>query len=242
MQPAETLGVRWYRLLLGQAAEHIYVRNSVLWTEGSVTEGLFLLESGTLRLTGDTGNSHANVLGEESGPAAILTPGLFDGGPNCTSARAITDCLVHLVPCRKLLALCRENPDLLWKMAAALSCRDRRTADFIDLVTVASVRQRVARLLFDLMRENGTVHLELPHSHSILAQNLGTVREVLFRSLKQLQCEGVLHFRGGEIVVENERALREAAGISDRPVFTRHATSPTPRYLALVVGRTNQVA
>jgi CRP-like cAMP-binding protein len=236
MQPVETLDLRWYRLLLGRAAEQIYARNSILWKEGDATEGLFLLDSGALRLTRETGDSHANVLGEESGPAAILTPGVFDGGPNCTSARAVTDCFVRLLPRPELLDLCHENPDLLLKMAAALSCRDRRTAEFIDLVTVASVRQRVAHLLLDLMRQNGTQHLELPYSHSTLAQGLGTVREVLFRSLKQLQSEGVLHFRGSDIIVENARALREAAGISDRPVFTRYATSPTPRYLALVVG------
>jgi CRP-like cAMP-binding protein len=207
--------------------------------EGSTTDGLFLLRDGTLRFTRQDDSSHDTVLGEETGPAAILTPGLFDGGLNCTTATAVTDCTVHLVRRTALLDLCHETPDLLLTLTAALSRRDRRTADFIDLVTVADVRQRVARLLLDLCHQCGATRLVLPHSHSTLAQSLGTVREVLFRSLKHLQAAGVLRFRGGDIVIEDECGLRDAAGVRGDvdPVFDRDAAPPTPCYLALLLRR-----
>jgi CRP/FNR family transcriptional regulator len=237
MRLAETLDARWYKLLLHRAEERTCARTCALWIEGAPTEGLFLLESGTLRLTRKDRCGQQIAVGEESAPSAILTPGLFDGGPNCITAIALTDCTVHVVARSSFLALCQQNPDLLLKLIAALCRRDRRTADFVDLVTVGNVRQRVARLLLDLMRQNGNKRLALPHSHGTLAQTLGTVREVLFRSLKHLQSEGVLRFRGSEIVIEDEQALSQAAGNHDDAdlVFDRHATSPTPRYLALLL-------
>jgi CRP/FNR family transcriptional regulator len=239
MRAEEALGVRWYKLLLERAAERTYARSAVVWREGTVTEGLFLLDSGVLRLTREAGGGQQVVLGEAAAPAAILTPGLFDGGPNCTTAKAVAECIVHVVARASLLHLCHDNPDLLLELTAALSWRDRRAADFIDLVTIGTVRHRVARLLFDLRRQAGSTRLALPHSHGTLAQSLGTVREVLFRSLKHLQSEGVLQFRGSEIVIEDEQALREAAGISHDadPVFDHHATSPTPRYFAVPLRR-----
>jgi CRP/FNR family transcriptional regulator len=239
MRPAVELGDRSYGLLLDRSTERAYARGCVIWTEGAITEGLFLFESGTVRLSRENDDGRNTTVGEESAPAAILTPGLFDGGPNCTTAKAVTDCGVHVVAHNRLVGLWHENPELLLTLACALSCRDRRTAVFIDLVTVATVRQRVARLLLDLMRQSRTRHLGLPHSQATLAQTLGTVREVLFRSLKQLQSEGVLRFRGAEIVIENEQALRAAAGNCHciEPVFDGHATPPTPCYVALLLTR-----
>jgi CRP-like cAMP-binding protein len=237
MRLAETLDARWYKLLLHRAHERTCARTCALWIEGAPTEGLLLLESGTLRLTRKDKCGQQIAVGEESAPAAILTPGLFDGGLNCITARALTDCTVHVVARSSFLTLCQQNPDLLLQVTTALSQRDRRTADFIDLVTVGNVRQRVARLLIDLMRQSGSTRIALPHSQGTLAQSLGTVREVLFRSLKHLQSEGVLRFRGNEIVIENEQALSEAAdSVHDAdPVFDLHATTPTPRYLALLL-------
>jgi CRP/FNR family transcriptional regulator len=235
MRLAEDLDARWRKLLLSRAAQRACACGDVLWIEGAATEGLFLLDTGTLRLTRAANGGQQAVVGEESAPAAILTPGLFDGGPNCTTAKAVTRCIVYVVPRSSLLALCHEHPELLLKLTSALSSRDRRAADFIDLVTAGTVRRRVARLLMDLMLQGGSNRLALPGSQGALAQSLCTAREVLFRTLKQLQSEGVLRFRASEIVVDDERALREAAGITQDadPVFDRHAASPSPRYVAL---------
>ena len=153
MRVAGTVGAEWYRLLLRGAAERIYERTAVLWGEDSATEGLFLIDAGAVRLTRKVIGDRQIVVGEKPSPTAIITPGLFDGGLNCTTAKAMTNCVVHVLPRSRLIRLCHESPDLLLKLIVPFSGRDRRAADFMDLVMIGSVRQRVARLLLDVARQ-----------------------------------------------------------------------------------------
>jgi CRP-like cAMP-binding protein len=206
----------------------------VLFLESDSAGGVFVVARGTIRLRRLTSTGGEIVIGEESAPCCLITPGLFDGGSNCVTAAAKEDALVFIVPPPVFKEFCRTHPDILLHLLADVSRRVRQTSDFIDLVTVGSIRQRVARVLLDLVDECGNPAFNLPCSQSRLALSIGTVREVVFRHLKQLQSEGVLHFHGSEMVIDNIAALQSVAGaqIGSEHVFGPHATPSIPAYIA----------
>jgi CRP/FNR family transcriptional regulator len=52
------------------------------------------------------------------------------------------------------------------------------------------------------------VHVELTETHEELAAELGTVRELVSRNLRQLQVEGFLEVNGRTIIIKDLAALR----------------------------------
>ena len=76
----------------------------------------------------------------------------------------------------------------------------------------ASVRQRVARHLLDLASESQDGGaLLVPIGQQGLADAVGTVREVVVRTLRELREAGVLRTgRRGIVVLDPERLAREA--------------------------------
>jgi CRP-like cAMP-binding protein len=75
------------------------------------------------------------------------------------------------------------------------------------------VRQRLIALVLRLAQKNGTpskggVHVELTETHEELAAELGTVRELVSRTLHQLQTEGFLEVNGRTIIVKDLAGLR----------------------------------
>jgi CRP/FNR family cyclic AMP-dependent transcriptional regulator len=225
---------KWFHALAGRAVRREYACGEVLFDEREPAIELFVLSAGVVRLTRRTSSGVSIVIGEETAPCILITPGVFDGGSNCVTAAAACDGLAHVLEPGVFKQFCLDHPKILLRLLTDISRRIRQTSDFIDLVTVGSIRQRVARVLLDLVDECGNSAINLPCSQAKLALSIGTVREVVFRHLKHLQTEGVLHFHGSEIVVDNLGALQTAAGarIGSSHVFGPHATPAIPAYIA----------
>src|SRR6266511_2293016 len=101
-----------------------------------------------------------------------------------------------------------------WTRTCWRSIRRRRSAWQIGTSTFASVRQRIARHLLDLAseRQRGS-ELVAAISQQDLADAVGTVREVVVRSLRELRHEGMLQTgRGGVAITAPERLLDVADG------------------------------
>ena len=224
------LGSQRCAVLAGQGIERTHPRGGVIFREDSPSEGLLILARGGLRLTVRSGVGGSVAVRDENAPGVIATAGLLDGGPNCATAVAISECLTYLLPREPFLRFCRRNPDVAICLLAEIGAHLRRTSAFIDLVTATSVYQRVARVLLDLMEDAGTAEFILPCSQTELAARLGTARELIYRNLKLLESKGVLRFSGKRVVIADAPALFTAAGASSGAphVFESHAAPPHP--------------
>ena len=87
-------------------------------------------------------------------------------------------------------------------------CLARRLGDLtalVEAVTFMNLDQRLAGLLLS----KGTV---IKATHSQLADELGSVREVISRILKNFEERGVLHLERGRVDILDKEALEEIAG------------------------------
>jgi CRP/FNR family transcriptional regulator len=144
--------------------------------EGEPAPGLFMVLRGRVRLS--------------------RTAPLFDGGPNPTTARAMSPVVCLLLPREDLLALIRRHPDLALATLSAMAGQLRELVTLVEDLAFRSVRARLARLLL-VEAASGAAEL----THQELAERAGTVREIAGRALRRLAEEGLVRLERGRVIV-----------------------------------------
>jgi len=145
---------------------------------------------------------------------------VFDGGTYPASAVAIDDVEMLFISRRDFNAHCMEHPEIALKVLQVVGGRLRRLVGIIEELSFTTVRQRLISALLRIAETQGKqtargLELQLPASHQEIANQLGTVRELISRNLMRLQAEGLLEVNGRDIVVKDAaglRALLQTAG------------------------------
>jgi CRP/FNR family cyclic AMP-dependent transcriptional regulator len=170
--------------------------------EGDKAPGLFLVQRGRVRLSRTAIDGREQVL-------AMVGPGehfhlvpLFDGGPNPSTARAMSPVACLLIPRDDLLALFRSHPDLALAALSAMAGQLRELVVLVEDLAFRSVRARLAR---HLLAEAGSGAAELTHQE--LAERAGTVREIAGRALRRLAEEGLVRLERGRVIVLDPAGL-----------------------------------
>jgi len=89
----------------------------------------------------------------------------------------------------------------------------RRLVGIIEELSFTTIRQRLISALLKLAQSDGTksargIEFQLPTTHQELANQLGTVRELVSRNLMRLQAEGLLEVDARHIVVKDMDGLK----------------------------------
>jgi CRP/FNR family transcriptional regulator len=90
--------------------------------------------------------------------------------------------------------------------------RLRRLVGIIEELSFTTIRQRLVSTLIRLAESQGNktdggIEFQLPATHQELANQLGTVRELISRNLMRLQAEGLLDVDARRIVVKDMKGL-----------------------------------
>ncbi len=145
-----------------------------------------------------------------SGDVAGLA--LVVGGPAPMSIQAMTSSLVVALRVDALRALLATDPGVARVCAEELVRQLYRALDDISEQAFLSVRQRLVRQLL-LLATAGPGHDLVVHaSQQDLADAIGSVREVVTRSLHQLHEEGLIDISRDVVVILDPVALAEVAG------------------------------
>ena len=107
---------------------------------------------------------------------------------------------------------CLAHPEVALKVLAFVGARLRRLVAIIEELSFTTTRQRLISLLVRIAQSDGCktergVEVLLPGSNQELANQLGTVREVISRNLMRLQAEGLLEVDARKILIKDMRGL-----------------------------------
>jgi len=121
---------------------------------------------------------------------------------------ALEDTEIAFIARREFHAFCIEHPEVALKVLADVGSRLRRLVGIIEELSFTTIRQRLASVLLKLAQTDGKrthrgVEFRLPGRHQELANQLGTVRELILRNLMRLQAEGLLEVDAHEVVVKD---------------------------------------
>lgn len=194
----------------------------ILAHPGNTVDELLLLTAGKLKVVKQNGGGRALMLYTVSpGETCVLSLGsvLADAAfPARVEATASVSAV--RVPSGLFLALLEESAALRRYVFHITAARQLHLIDLLADAVFYTVERRLARLL--LSREQPVLA-----THQELAEALGTAREVISRTLKELETRHVLRLQRGEITVLNPNALHAiVTGASPEPPQRRTAPPP----------------
>jgi CRP/FNR family transcriptional regulator len=204
-------------LKLLSAASHLstYPGGAVLFVEGQMPRGAFVLCSGKAKLSTTSREGKVLILkiaeaGEVLGLSAVIA-----GEPYELTAETAGPCQVNFVEREALMRLMEKNGELGLHASQA---REFQSAyrDIHDLVLARSSAGKLARLLLSWtpIREK----FELPEirvraslTHEEMAQMIGSSRETVTRLLSDLKKKEFIRLDGTTLVIRNRTALEALA-------------------------------
>jgi CRP/FNR family transcriptional regulator len=183
-----------------------------VFAEGEPCTGLYVVESGHVRIFKSSASGREHVLSIEGPGSSVAELPIFDGGNYPASVTAIDDATLLFVSKQDFHSLCLAHPQVSLKVLRVVGARLRRLVGIIEELSFTTVRHRLAALLLRLAKTSGKqspagIEITLPASNQELASQIGTVRELISRNLSRFQAEGMLTIEGRSVTVTNLKAL-----------------------------------
>jgi CRP/FNR family transcriptional regulator len=191
-----------------------YSAGELVFAEGEPCLGLYVVESGQVRIFKSSSSGREQVLSIDGPGSSIAELPVFDGETYPASAIAIEDATLLFVGKQDFQALCLAHPQVGLKVLRVVGARLRRLVGIIEELSFTTVRHRLASYLYRLSQRSGKRTAEgtvvsLPVNNQELAAQIGTVRELVSRNLSRLQAEGLLKIDGRDVIICDLKALEK---------------------------------
>lgn len=201
------------KTLAARTVRKLFSSGELLFSEGEPCNGLHIIAQGKIRIFKTSVNGREQVLAVNVPGESIAELPVFDGGPFPASAVAIEDAEIAYISRRDFQAYCMEHPEVALKMLQVVGARLRRLVGIIEELSFTTIRQRLIATLLKLAQSEGRAtaagtEFQLPATHQELANQLGTVRELVSRNLMRLQAEGLLEVDARRIVVKDVNGMK----------------------------------
>jgi CRP-like cAMP-binding protein len=116
-----------------------------------------------------------------------------------------------MIPRPELMRLAGQHPELAWALIESMARRARYLVAKVEDLSMRSVKARVARLLLEQAAQHEQEALPRLLTQEEMANQLGTVREMVGRALRNLADEGVIAFDRHYITILDVERLTSAA-------------------------------
>jgi CRP/FNR family cyclic AMP-dependent transcriptional regulator len=187
-------------------------RQSLIYSSTEPGQSVMILASGRVKIKDITQEGKETILafieeGEIFGELALL-----DSLPRGEFAEAVEDSQILVIPREELLWLMEQRPDVSLSVTKLVGLRRRRIENRLRNVLFLPSRERMVRLLLELVESHGerrgnVCEIRLPLTHQDLASLIGLTREMVTRVLGQLQAEGLVEVKRMRITVRDCRRL-----------------------------------
>src|SRR5262249_33803210 len=124
-----------------------YDAGQLIFSAGDPCRGLYVVESGQLKIFKISANGREQVLSLERPGSSVAELPVFDGGNYPASAAALTAATLLFLRKEDFYSLCLEHPEVALKVLRAVGSRLRRLVDIIEELSFSTVRHRLAALL-----------------------------------------------------------------------------------------------
>ena len=196
---------------LSEIVEHMhlrrYARGEILFWEGDPCAGLHIIEHGSVKLfrISTQGRQHIiHVLQE--GETCNEVP-VFDGGPNPVNVEALEETTVWVVEAQAFSDLMSHDPEFMHKTVQNLARMLRHLVKMASDMAFYQITNRLARLIGEIPPHELSGESGPRWTQDQLAARLGTVREVVARSLRELERSGAIEIENRRIVIKDQAIL-----------------------------------
>jgi CRP/FNR family cyclic AMP-dependent transcriptional regulator len=141
--------------LAQRAVPRSYSAGESVFGEGEPCSGLYVVESGHVRIFKSSANGREQVLSIDGPGSSIAELPVFDGGSYPASVTAIDEAKLLFVSKQDFQALCLVHPQVALKVLRVFGARLRRLVGIIEELSFTTVRHRLAAFLLRLAQQEG---------------------------------------------------------------------------------------
>jgi len=187
-------------------------RGELILLEGEPVEALYFVVSGAVKCFKTSVEGKEQIL-------SIVLPGdsfndvsVFDGSPSPASVQAMGSVTLYGISKKDLEIILQHHPQVSLNVAKVLASRVRQLMSLVEDLSFRHVIGRVAKILLEYGEDRTDSKPWLTQRD--MAAMAGTAREIVGRSLKTLEEEGLIRLDHHRIVITDKENLKEVVGAS----------------------------
>jgi CRP-like cAMP-binding protein len=204
---------RIQQAIAAHAHERVFHADQMIVLAGEPSRAVYLVAQGRVRSQRSSLEGREYVLHDLGAGECFNLASVLDGGYNLATVTALSDVVLYVVPAPDFRRIVTEHPAL---SLALLSHMTRRVRHLCDAV------EGLARLARCLLSYTNSVQESAPApgsawscprhlTHGDLAAQIGTVRDVVGRTLRSFSQQGLIRREQGRVVVTDLAGLQREA-------------------------------
>src|ERR1017187_7007005 len=191
-----------------------YPRRAVLFVQGQLPRGIFVLCKGSAKLAINS-PSGRTVIVKVAEPGEVLgLSATISGKPYELTAETIDPCQVNFVKRDDFLRFLKDDVEVCFKVAEQLSEKYHKACKEVRWLGLShSAAEKLAKLLIEWSSKNGEAQkqeprLKLALTHEEIAQMIGTSRETVARVFADFRKQRLIQQNGSTLVIPDRVALK----------------------------------
>jgi CRP/FNR family transcriptional regulator len=186
-----------------------YQAEEIILREGQPSKGLCIIHSGRVKIFKNSPSGREMIINVlEDGDSFNEVP-VFDQQANPVNAGAVIDTKIWLIDANALRSVVADHPEAAQQIIINLSQNLRMLVGKVAELSFFTVTARLASLLRQLPAEQLSGDSSERLTQDDLASRIGTVREVVARSLKELEKTSAIEVKRGKIQILNREKLMD---------------------------------
>ena len=184
---------------------------TIVQLAGEPAVAMYVVTHGRVKVARTAANGREQVLHVATSGQHFNAVPMFDDGPCPADAQALTDVALLVLPKQQLLRVVEDHPALGLALLREFTGRLRHLVGLVDDLALHTVQGRLAKLLLQQAEaaERGETVPML--TQAAMAAQLGTVREMVARTLKSFEVQGLIGLERGVITVLDRAGLARHA-------------------------------
>ena len=201
-----------YAYLLNNQSEQLCQKGDIIFREGTVPSGVFIIKSGRVKKYKSDRNGKEQIIyvagaGEMIGYHAVLSEERYPD-----SAAALEKTLLSFIPKEDFAEVLNRSPQFTRLLLKSLSHEFTVFANSISVFAQRTAQERLAIALIVLREKFKDINLNdkepvLNMSRADLANMAGIAQDNVIRLLKDFKKEGILETQGRKIMIKDVRLL-----------------------------------
>lgn len=192
----------------------VYPKGAMLFIEGQMPRGVFVLCSGKVKLS-TTSREGKTIITKISDSGDVLgLNAVISSRPYEVTAEMMEPGQANFIPRDSLMLMLKDFPEAAMRMAQQLS-RNYFTAyeEIRTLGLAASPSEKFAKLLLSwstkTTQNDGSSQVKLTLTHEEIAEIIGTTRETVSRLFSEFKKKQLMQSKGATLVIRNRVALEK---------------------------------
>ena len=187
--------------------EKSVAKGEIIALEAEPAEALCFVVSGAVKIFKTSGDGKEQILNIARPGESFNEVAIFDGNPNPASVQALVPVILYCISRNDLEDIFQKHSRVAINTIKVIACRLRQLVTLVEDLSFKNVIGRVAKILLEHMGDGSNPNPRLTQQE--MAAIAGTSREVVSRSLRELEDRKTIRFDRHRIIITDREALQD---------------------------------